>query len=222
MPKHNVEQGETLESIARKYKLKDWKAIYDHADNEWFKDQCEEGKRNPSILHPGECFCYPSRELAEAPRSVDRRHLFKTPPMPKTKLRLVLGLEPLAGVDWNLTCAFDRKRKVYRGRTGGRGLIEVDVDVGAQKAKLEIGERTWDLQIGYLNPLNKTVRDEGLSGAQGRLLNLGVDPGPIDGISGPKTKAALTELQKAFPEDLESEGTLDKKTRGKLAEVHGC
>lgn len=222
MPYHDVEQGDTLESIARKRKLKDWKAIYDHARNKRFKAKCEKGERDPNVLYPGERFFYPNLELAEAPRGVDQSHRFKVPPVPKTKLRLVLGIEPLEGIAWKLTCRFNGKRKRRTGKTGAQGLIEVDVDVGAQKAKLKVGGRTWDLRIGHLNPLDKAVKDRGVSGAQGRLLNLGVDPGPIDGIRGKKTRAALVELQRAFPKDLKGKGDLDTKTRAKLAEVHGC
>jgi peptidoglycan hydrolase-like protein with peptidoglycan-binding domain len=51
--------------------------------------------------------------------------------------------------------------------------------------------------------------------AQETLKNQGQDPGPIDGIMGPRTRQALREFQGA--NGLEQTGTLDAATRQKLA-----
>lgn len=51
--------------------------------------------------------------------------------------------------------------------------------------------------------------------AQETLKNQGQDPGPIDGIIGPRTRQALREFQKA--NGLEQTGTLDTATKQKLA-----
>jgi hypothetical protein len=66
------------------------------------------------------------------------------------------------------------------------------------------------------------VDDKGVSGAQGRLHNLGVDPGGIDGKLDEECEAALKELQRVYPEDLEETGKLDDETGAKLKEAHGC
>ena len=50
---------------------------------------------------------------------------------------------------------------------------------------------------------------------QRRLEALGLDPGPADGVLGPRTKAALTRFQQA--ERLSPTGRLDIQTRAKLA-----
>ncbi len=50
---------------------------------------------------------------------------------------------------------------------------------------------------------------------QRTLEALGLDPGPGDGILGPRTKAALTRFQQA--EQLSPTGELDVQTRAKLA-----
>jgi peptidoglycan hydrolase-like protein with peptidoglycan-binding domain len=51
----------------------------------------------------------------------------------------------------------------------------------------------------------KDVRD-----IQSALKSLGLDPGPIDGILGPKTKRAITEFQKK--QELRVTGLPDEKT----------
>jgi peptidoglycan hydrolase-like protein with peptidoglycan-binding domain len=50
--------------------------------------------------------------------------------------------------------------------------------------------------------------------AQEALKAKGYDPGPIDGAMGPRTRAAVRNLQKA--EGLRATGRLDADTRSKL------
>jgi hypothetical protein len=50
--------------------------------------------------------------------------------------------------------------------------------------------------------------------AQRKLKELGYNPGPIDGLMGSKTKAAIRIFQSDY--NLPKSGTLDKKTRAKL------
>jgi hypothetical protein len=44
----------------------------------------------------------------------------------------------------------------------------------------------WELQISHLNPIEVDTPDGSISGAQGRLFNMGYDVGEINGIWGPK------------------------------------
>ena len=52
--------------------------------------------------------------------------------------------------------------------------------------------------------------------AQQTLEALKLDPGPADGMLGPRTKAAVKRFQEA--ENLSATGTLDARTRARLAE----
>ena len=52
--------------------------------------------------------------------------------------------------------------------------------------------------------------------AQQTLEALKLDPGPADGMLGPRTKAAVKRFQEA--ENLRATGTLDAQTRARLAE----
>ena len=49
---------------------------------------------------------------------------------------------------------------------------------------------------------------------RGKLKEKGYDPGPIDGIHGPRTEAALRDFQKA--EGLEVTGDMNEETRQRL------
>jgi peptidoglycan hydrolase-like protein with peptidoglycan-binding domain len=55
--------------------------------------------------------------------------------------------------------------------------------------------------------------------AQKSLKARGHDPGPIDGVNGPRTTAALKAYQQA--QGLEATGRLDDATLGKLSEPSG-
>jgi N-acetylmuramoyl-L-alanine amidase len=86
-------------------------------------------------------------------------------------------------------------------------------------AGMTIGELTRTVLIGHLNPLLNTD-DDGCSGAQARLVNLGYGTGEIDGEMGSMTQAALREFQ--ADHGLEVTGELDQATIARLAEKHGC
>ena len=55
---------------------------------------------------------------------------------------------------------------------------------------------------------------EQVKSAQKALQDKGMDPGPIDGVMGPKTMAALKAFQK--DQTLTESGKLDDQTREKL------
>jgi N-acetylmuramoyl-L-alanine amidase len=85
---------------------------------------------------------------------------------------------------------------------------------------LRVGEHVWPLRIGHLNPMDETP-DEGVSGIQARLRNLGYDVGPIDHRLGRRTRAAIRAFQRDNP-PLVVDGICGPKTRAKLIEKHGC
>jgi hypothetical protein len=79
---------------------------------------------------------------------------------------------------------------------------------------------SWNLQIGALNPIMENAPDRWcISGVQQRLNNLALNTGPIDGIKGPNTEAAIREFQRIFGLDVDGKpGQL--QTQPKLQEVH--
>lgn len=55
-------------------------------------------------------------------------------------------------------------------------------------------------------------------GQQARLLNLGYQPGPLDGINGPKTKAAIKQFQQNY--GLATDGICGPETQARLQQVY--
>ncbi|HLG93355.1 MAG TPA: peptidoglycan-binding domain-containing protein [candidate division Zixibacteria bacterium] len=133
--------------------------------------------------------------------------------------------------------------KPIKGKTDGNGQIEVEIPRttiagtlkirvpfplsesagspgapagGAQQGEVPV---SWDLQIGAMNPILEKAPDAPcISGVQQRLNNLGLNTGPIDGIKGPNTTAAIKAFQKLFK--LSESGNADQTTQQKLEEVH--
>ena len=82
---------------------------------------------------------------------------------------------------------------------------------------------TWKLKIGKLNPIDeKAPNDRCVSGFQQRMNNLALNSGPVDGILGPNTKAAIKAFQDLYQIKTQKgyEGIPDGRTHGKLVAVH--
>ena len=214
-----VKQGDTLRSMALASGIADWKTIYDAAENAAFKQKCESGARDPNILFPGEEIFIPNREMKHDPAATDARHTFRVPLPPKTKLSIVLELADgtaMADQAWTLVVA----GQTYSGTTGEDGLVEAEIAADAQNGTLTFGDRSFEIRIGYLNPLDQEIDDEGISGAQARLANLGYAIKTIDGQLNEETRAALTDFQAA--NGLTESGEVDEETRKALAAAYRC
>jgi peptidoglycan hydrolase-like protein with peptidoglycan-binding domain len=77
-------------------------------------------------------------------------------------------------------------------------------------------ERAWDKTKARTNDTvtgNGAV-DRDVRAAQRALQEKGFDPGPIDGVMGPRTSAAVRDFQQK--ENLTVTGQLDAKTRSRL------
>lgn len=215
MPFHTVAPGECLSHIARRYGFSDWRTVYDDPSNADFRQL----RPNPNLIHPGDRVFIPDRQESEAPAATETMNRFRLrqPPLP---LRVrVLGWDsaPLADTGFTITL---EGAPPLRGRTDAAGDLEALIPPDARRGRLEIGDLTFELGIGDLNPLTEATPDRGVSGAQGRLLGLGFDPGPIDGIAGPLTRRALEDFQAAF--GLPVTGEPDNATRDRLSREFGC
>jgi N-acetylmuramoyl-L-alanine amidase len=188
--------------------------IYNHPNNARMK----EIRPNPNILYPGDRFYVPDKQEKQESRSTEQRHRFQKPPTVKV-LRIAVedgNGKRLSNTPYELTV----KGQVYRGATDGQGILEEKVLMEAEAGTLRIQDYVWPLLIGHLNPMDHTP-DNGVSGYQARLRNLGYNPGPIDGICGPRTRAAVRAFQRDNP-PLEVDGIVGPKTRAKLLERYGC
>ena len=94
------------------------------------------------------------------------------------------------------------------GATDSEGNLEAELPVTATRGTLRMSGFAQAISIGGLEPL-QTPR-----GVQGRLANLGYAPGPIDGKIGPQSMQAIRAFQ--FDEGLEMDGIVGPKTRAAL------
>jgi hypothetical protein len=207
---HEVAQGECLSSIALKYRISNWKTIYDHPENAAFKKK----RPNPNLIAPGDQIFIPDAELREQSCPTNSKHTFRLK-KPKTFLSLVVEDEmgrALANRKYKLVVGDD----VFEGSTNGSGLIERPIPADATSGVLTVesagGGYTWNLDIGHLDP------HEEISGVQARLHNLGFYTGAIDGDMGPETREALKAFQ--FASKLPVTGELNDATRSKLSSTH--
>jgi hypothetical protein len=213
MPYYTVQQGDTIAKIARAGDLASWKRIYDHPENADFRQK----RPNPNLIFPGDVVFVPDREDRAEHAPVDKRHTYIYH-KPTQMLRIAvedMDGKRLANEPYQLWI----DREFSSGTTDGEGMLEKEIPIESSTGKLVVGDYRWDLGIGELNPMDESTPDRGVSGAQGRLLNLGYPVGTIDGIYGPKTAAAIRYFQ--ADEHLPENGELDAATRAKLVAVHG-
>lgn len=209
-----VRQGDCWSKIARQFGFPDYKLLYDDPANAELKAK----RPNPNVLRPGDRIQIPDR----TPKTVDlgsgRKHTLRVKSVRKAlRLKLVAhDGEPLAGESYELDLGDGSPRT---GATDGDGKLEELVPAQTSSATLTVGDRVLRLRLGHLNPIAEAKEDD-FSGVQGRLKNLGYDPGPADGKYGPRTRAALAIFQS--DEGLDPTGEADDATLGKLVEAHGC
>ena len=216
MPEHVVQQGECLASLARQYGFASWRTIYEDPQNAAFRQK----RPNPNVIFPGDTLFIPERQTKAVDSPDAQAHRFKSKGQ-KSLLRIKVRDEadqPLAGKPYRL-CV---ESAVLEGTTDGDGLIEQPIPASAQSGDLTVWldgqdrreDAFWPLDIGHLDPV------EELLGAQARLNNLGFDAGPVDGVDGSRTRAAVAEFQEKH--GLTVDGICGPQTQAKLKDVHGC
>lgn len=212
MPEHTVKPGECLSSIAADYGFGDWKALYDHPSNAALRRKRE----NPHLLFPGDTVSIPEKQIKQT--SVKTGESLKLSVyVPQRELKLTLiGPDGQAIADQPFTVEGDDT--FVAGTTDGAGKLSVLLPATLKRALLETSGYEWEMHVGMLNPLDNTD-DHGVSGVQGRLIHLGFNPGPIDGLLTEQTRAALRAFERKY--GLPVTGKSEGKTIEKLKEVHG-
>src|SRR5207302_7920020 len=124
--------------------------------------------------------------------------------------------EPLANIIFEIQAP---GLQTIRGGTDEEGFLDVRVPAKLKQATVKAADLSWDIAIGDLNPIHK-AKDDGISGIQGRLKNLGFYSGPIDGKWSDELRSAVCASQHAH--DLPIIGERGPATLEKLIEVHGC
>lgn len=213
---HVVKQGEDLFVIALIHGYRDWKTIYFDALNVGFRGL----RQNPAVLFPGDIVNVPARQSKEEGAATGARHNFFVLGM---RRKLILQLIDAFGAP------FAREPYVFavdggNPRTGAStdkdGFLTEEIPVGARAGRVAVRLASWSLAIAGLNPMTSVpLPDDGISGAKGRLFNLGYDVGRIDQVLDNKTLHALRLFQAEH--GLPTTGALDDATRAALARVHG-
>jgi hypothetical protein len=108
----------------------------------------------------------------------------------------------------------------HEGRTNGEGLVEALVQASETRGRLIVwlddqksSCMVWNLEIGSLEPHEET------RGMQARLNNLGYFCGKVDGVVGPKTRAAVKAFKKK--NGLGDNDTIDDATKNGIRDVFG-
>ena len=204
-----VKQGDCLSSIAEKYGMT-WQKIWNDPPNQ----NLRQIRLTPNVLLPGDRLSIPTREQRIETGATEQRHRFRRKSIPaKLRLRLLEGGQPQANVQYTLII----EGEILSGTTDSDGLLEAHISPSAKEGMLRIteGDSTaeYRLALGHIDPI------ETISGAQGRLHNLGYDPGTVDGQAGPRTRNTLRAFQKDY--DLDITGEFDAATCDKLKDIYG-
>jgi hypothetical protein len=211
--KYTVVAGDCLSTIAEDFGFADYRSIYEHPSNAGLRKR----RPNPNLICPGDIISIPDKTGRFEARATEASHEFKVRSS-KRFLRLrVLSPEGRILGDTDYRLEVDGEQRT--GRTDGSGILREPISRRARLAVLEVSTVRWNLKIGHLNPIDDAP-DDGTAGVQQRLANLGYDTGPIDGVFGPRTAAAV----RAFQEDnapLAVDGICGPETRAKLVEQHG-
>ncbi|MCP3136401.1 peptidoglycan-binding protein [Pyxidicoccus xibeiensis] len=210
---HVVKQGECLLLIARRYGFADFKRLYEHPDNAALREK----RPNPNVLYPGDIVVIPDMSSAKTQPNVStgRAHRF-TVKAGARYLRLALKDAegaPLCGRPYLLTF----EQEVIEGSTDDEGFLETRVPFTVSHVELECEGLSWELALGTLRPMKDTP-DDGVSGAESRLINLGYSLEPTG-----KMTLELRSAIRAFQHrsGLEVTGRLDVATLQKLEALHG-
>lgn len=207
----SVSQGDSAESIAADNGLL-LDTVWQHPNNQTLRQL----RKDPHVLLPGDQLFVPDAQAKHVTKGTDQTHKFVRKGIP-SKLHLVLLADdqtPITDQPYVLTIDGD----IFQGRTGSSGVVEHSISPGAKSGKLIVGtgqqQKIYSLSLGALDPVTE------VSGAQGRLKNLGFAVPDIDGELGDETVAAISQFQQAY--GLSVTGALDDATQAKLKEVHGC
>ena len=126
------------------------------------------------------------------------------------------------GVAWTMAPAIaadeSMKDKAKDKMDTAKDKMGSAVDTTKDKAS-SIGEKTKEKATEVKDKIKDKVSrhkngSDDVRKAQQALTDKGFNPGPVDGVMGPKTKAAITEFQ--TKENLKANGRLDRETKAKL------
>jgi hypothetical protein len=213
---HVVKQGDDLFTIAASHGFRTWQTVYFDESN----TDLRAIRVNPAILFPGDIVKVPAKQSKQEDAVTGARHQFFVEDMRRElRLRMVDPFgRPFAGESYSLS--IDGNAVGAGKLTDREGFLTASILPSARAGRISIRSFVWDFEIAKLNPMTHVPGpDTGISGAKGRLFNLGYDVERIDHQLDQNTQAALRLFQAAHK--LSVTGTLDAATIAMLEQVHG-
>lgn len=202
--RYQIEPGDDIASVAYRAGLTPETVLRHNPELRKSKD--------PMVLAAGERVVVPDVDPGECPAETDRRHHFLVDRSVRLRVEFREEGSPLAFQPFQLDVGGVKKC----GHTDRFGRIDLPIKPTATIADVCIGtgtgRRHYILKLGQLEPVS-TIR-----GMQARLANLGFAPGPINGINGDSTRAALRRFQ--LVANLEPSGQADDQTLARLLQLH--
>lgn len=203
---YKVKQGDHIAAIAHDAGFVSWKTIWDDGKNAALK-----AKRNGNVLFPGDTIEIPAKQKKEESVPTGEYHTFQTIGDP-LQLKIVMldwAGNPLPDIELDLQV--DKGEKI---RTAGDGSVKKNIDPSCDRiGKMVVNGQEIEVRLGHLDPV------EEISGQEGRLENLGYDPGHKGDPKDPKFLSAVEEFQCDY--GLTVDGDCGPNTQAKLKEVHG-
>ncbi len=237
---HPVRQGDSVESIA--YRTGHfWEKVWNHGDNAELRKR----RKNPNVLMPGDRVFVPPIEQKSEDLATSKTHRFRRKGVPsRLRIRFLRDGEPRKSEAYVIEIDGEERHGTTDGDgfldepvspVARRAIVRFeaqqpedperdsdpatggDVVMGEPATEREEGETNGErpqevfaFRLGHLDPSDE------VTGAQGRLRNLGFDL-EVDGELGPRTRDALATFQDAH--GLDPTGELDDATQSKLAEA---
>jgi N-acetylmuramoyl-L-alanine amidase len=156
-----IEPGDYLAALAAEAGFPDWQPIWDAAENQALRDQ----GRTPDCLAPGDRVFIPDRTPKDTKVSPGKKYQAK---VKRGTLKVRLALRDFVGnprKGASVTVTIDGKTQTLTADDDGK--VEVPIDPGATSGQLVVGDDTFELAIGHLDPVSER------SGVIARLRNLG-------------------------------------------------
>ena len=199
-------------SIAKKYGFHKWQELWNLPQNLTLRTS----GRKPELLVSGDIVFIPERTIKETAAQTDARHRFVLEAaVAELHLRFV-DVEPYIHAFGAISYSLEAKDGNNQSGTITKEKQEITMplNLAAETCTLMIGGMAFQLSIGSLDPL------ETVSGIQGRLKNLGFDPGPITNTENPSTTSAVRAFQEHYK--ITVNGTIGPEVQHKMKEVYGC
>jgi N-acetylmuramoyl-L-alanine amidase len=174
--------------------------------------ELKSARKDPNVLVSGDRVHIPELRQREESCATEKLHRFKRKGVPA---KFTITLNDLGKPRANEEYVLDVDGKLISGKTDGEGTLSASIPPNAKTGRLRVGKDQEEILIsfGHIDPIST------LSGVQGRLQNLGLYFGPVDGRLNPETRSAIAEFQRQ--QNISGEGKLDDKTRQAILQANG-